>query len=271
MTNQPLAGPLMIIGGNEDKEGPRDILRTFIALSGGPSARIAIMTVATRHPQAAADRYLHAFGALGVREMYPVDIIQPADADSSGVHGLLQWATGVFFTGGSQYRLAAYFGGTGAFDLLLRRWRTESLVVAGTSAWANAAPAAMVVQGASNMPPRRSLAEFESGLGLLNSVLIESHFNQRGRLGRLLTALAAHPDHLGLGLDEDTAILVRGDVAHVLGTGALTILDPRTATHLNYTAIADDHSIALTGLTFHTLPHGYGFNLATRTPIPPNS
>ncbi|MCW5849530.1 MAG: cyanophycinase [Anaerolineae bacterium] len=272
MSDTATQGPLLIIGGNEDKEGQRAILRAFIELSGGGAdARIAIMTVATRHPDAAAERYLTAFGRLGVQHIYPVHIIHPEDADSTGVHNLLEWATGVFFTGGSQYRLVSLFGGARACDLMRRRWRSEGLVIGGTSAGAAAAPQRMIVQAETHISPHRGLVEVEDGLGLIPDVLIESHFAQRGRLGRLLSALAEHPEMLGLGLDENTALLVRGDEFRVMGSGAVTVIDPRTATHSNYTTIADHQPLALCGLTFHTLPAGYGFNLTARMPLLPMS
>lgn len=258
---------MLIIGGNEDKEGPREILHRFIQLSGGDEARIVVMTVATRHPEAAAERYQDALARLDVRHWYPCHIRQPDDAASSGVQALLEWATGVFFAGGSQHRLARLLNDTAAYTVLRNRWEQAGLVVAGTSAGAAAMPEWMIVDGLTSSHPRRGLAEVERGLGFVPGVLIESHFTQRGRLGRLMSALVEHPDHIGLGVDENTALLVRGDHFEVIGAGSVTVLDPRALTYTNHSAIHEDETLALCGLTVHSLPAGYGYNLTTRTPI----
>jgi cyanophycinase len=206
---------LLIIGG---AAGPA-LLGRFVELAGGPQARIVVIATASAVPGAAEAAHHEAFAALGAGHVEPLRLSTRAAADDEPAAAALRRATGVFFTGGDQERITRLIGGT-AIDALLRGLvATGDLVLGGTSAGAAMMSATMIVEG--DAPGVRTAP----GLGFLPGVLIDQHFAQRHRMNRLLGALALHPDELGLGIDEDTAILTDGDRCEVLGNGAVTVVD----------------------------------------------
>ena len=259
-------GQLVIIGGAEDKEGECQILREFVRRAGGLQSRIIVMTVATELPREVGENYIRVFERLGVENVRIVDTVDRDDASAPSVLEAIQKATGVFFTGGDQARITSLLKGT-EIDAALHRRYQEGIVVGGTSAGASMMSEAMIVEGDAETHPRVEIVDMGSGMSFLPNVVIDQHFAQRGRLGRLLAAVAHKPNLLGIGIDENTAVIVNDHKFEVIGEGAVTVVDLSTVTHSNVEVTLRDEAIALCGITLHVLPSGYGFDLNSRTPI----
>ncbi|KAM3092008.1 cyanophycinase [Phormidesmis sp. 146-35] len=259
-------GQLVIIGGAEDKEGDCKILREFVRRSGGLQARLVIMTVATGLPGEVGTQYTELFEGMGVASVKVLDNAKPEDASDPRALELIEQATGVFFTGGNQARITELLKDTELEALLHKRF-SEGIVIAGTSAGAAMMPDMMIVEGESETNPRMEVAQMDRGMGFLPGVVVDQHFAQRGRIGRLLSAVAQQPVNLGFGIDENTAIAINGKELEVIGEGAVTIVDVANITHNNVDELLKDEPLALCGATLHILPQGYKFDLEKRQPI----
>lgn len=260
------SGQLVIIGGAEDKEGDCKILREFVRRAGGTKARIVVMTAATELPREVGENYIRVFERLGAEDVRTVDTVTREDASSSTGLEAIQKSTGVFFTGGEQARITSILKDT-EIDALIHKRYAEGIVVGGTSAGAAVMPEMMIVEGDSETHPRVEVAEMGPGMAFLPGVVIDQHFAQRGRLGRLLSALAQEPVVLGFGIDENTAMVVNGNEFEVIGEGAITVIDVADITHSNLDELLKDEALAICGAKLHILPQGYRFNLKTRKPI----
>ncbi|MCG0277898.1 MAG: cyanophycinase [Thermanaeromonas sp.] len=260
---------LYLIGGNEDREGHCEVLQGFLEACGGEGAKIVVIPVASHNMAEAGEVYWRVFGRLGARR---VEIVAPAtrkEADREALARPVEEATAVFFTGGDQLRLTSILGGTG-LDRALHRAFRRGVLIGGTSAGAAAMSSTMIVSGEGEVAPRLNAVRLAPGLGFIREVIVDQHFAQRGRLGRLLAALAYNPYVLGLGIDEDTAVWVDGDKLWVRGSGTATVVDGRSIEHTNISA-AGREPLALTGVSLHVLPAGYGFDLDTRRALLPLS
>lgn len=266
MESSKTRGQLIIIGGAEDKEGDCKILREFVRRAGGVNARIVVMTVATELPREVGENYIKVFERLGAEDVRIVDTVNREDASSSTYLEAIEKATGVFFTGGDQSRITSILKDT-QLDAAIHKRYSEGIVVGGTSAGAAMMPDIMIVEGDSQTNPRVNVVEMGPGMGFLPGVVIDQHFLQRGRLGRLISALAQQPAVLGFGIDENTAIVVNDDQFEVVGEGAVTVVDESGITHSNIGEILKDEALAVCGARLHILPHGYKFDLKTRKPI----
>jgi cyanophycinase len=260
------SGQLLIIGGAEDKEGDCKILREFVRRAGGVNARIVVMTVATEMPREVGEDYIKIFERLGAEDIRIVDTVQREDASSSTYLEAVNKATGVFFTGGDQSRITSILKDT-EIDAAIHKRYQEGIVVAGTSAGAAMMPDVMIVEGDSETNPRVNVVEMAPGMGFLPGIVIDQHFLQRGRLGRLLSALVQQPAVLGIGIDENTSILVQNNKFQVVGEGAVTIVDVADMMHTNIDEILKDEALAICGAKLHILPDGYKFDLNSRKPI----
>ncbi|MEH2196876.1 MULTISPECIES: cyanophycinase [unclassified Nostoc] len=260
---------LVIIGGAEDKEGDCQILRDFVRRAGGTKAYIAIMTAATELPREVGENYIRVFQRLGAENVRILDTETREDASSSTALEAINKATGIFFTGGDQARITNILKDT-EIDVAIHKRFAEGIVIAGTSAGAAVMPDKMIVEGDSQTHPRIETVEMGPGLGFLPGVVIDQHFSQRGRLGRLISALILEPAVLGFGIDENTAMVVTDNQIEVIGEGAVTIVDESEATYNNMGEILKDESLAIFGAKLHILPHGFKFDLKTRQPIPGN-
>ncbi len=259
-------GQLVIIGGAEDKEGECQILREFVRRAGGIQAHLVVMTVATGLPGEVGEQYTNLFHRLGVEDVKVVDTARREDASDQRALETIAQATGVFFTGGNQARITELIKDT-ELDAQLHKRFADGIVIAGTSAGAAMMPDMMIAEGESETNPRMEVVRMDRGLGFLPGVVIDQHFAQRGRLGRLLSALAQQPANLGFGIDENTAIAINGKDLEVIGEGAVTIVDESTMTHSNIHELLKDEPLALCGATLHILPHGYKFDLEKRAPV----
>ena len=257
-------GNLVIIGGAEDKTGECIILKHLTDMAGGSSARITIMTTASEESNEAGAVYREVFQKLGAGKIKIMNINTRDDANMDSVSELAAEPTGIFFTGGDQLRITSILGGTKAFKALHDAYR-RGIVIAGTSAGASAMSGTMIIDGNGNDPARKCTLKMAPGLGLLEEVLIDQHFHQRGRIGRLLCGVAENPYILGIGIDEDTAIRVYPD-AHfeVLGSNSVTIVDGRSIKSSNVSELKPDENLAIANVTIHVLPAGYGFDMYNR-------
>ncbi|WP_013321295.1 cyanophycinase [Gloeothece verrucosa] len=265
-TKQDIKGQLIIIGGAEDKQGDCKILREFVRNSGGVDAKIVIMTVATELPREVGDDYIRIFERLGVDDVRVADTVVRDDADSPNILEAIDRATGVFFTGGDQARIIEILKDTKIHKKLQQRYE-EGLVVAGTSAGASMMSDRMILEGDSETHPRIEIVDLDAGMDFLSEVIIDQHFAQRGRLGRLLAAVARHPELIGIGIDENTAIVVKNHQLQVIGEGSCTVVDLQPASHNNIKQLLKDEGLALCDVGLHILPDGYGFDLSTRKAI----
>lgn len=263
------SGPLIVIGGAEDKRGECRILREFLRLGGGTHARVLVMTVATELPIEVGMDYVEVFKSLGAEDVRTFDVSQRDAANKDSAVQFIRDATCIFFTGGDQLRITKLLGGT-RVDAALHDAFARGCTLAGTSAGASMMSSTMIVEGEAQTNPRKSVVDMAPGMEFVDGVVIDQHFAQRGRLGRLLSAVAQYPHHLGLGVDEDTAVVIQRGALRVIGRGAVSIVDAGALTHSNLEMAQGDESLALCGIHLHILPDGYGFQLRTRTPIAPN-
>jgi cyanophycinase len=254
-------GRLLIIGGAEDRCDGTGLLERFVELSGGAGARIVLVTTATRTPDEVHADYERVFRRLGADRTIQLQLHGRYDADSDEVAKVLQDATGVFISGGDQSRLRALVGSR-VNDILEERLNADDgVVVAGTSAGATAMGRTMIL-GGEGPDVSASAVRTGPGLGLIPNVLIDMHFGERGRLPRLLSAVALDPDHLGVGIDENTGVLVEDGSFEVLGSGVATVVDAEAATVIH--PAGDQDPTTLFGVRLHLLPAGCIFDTATR-------
>src|SRR4051794_4389776 len=262
----PARGPLLAIGGAEDKVHDQVILRRFVALAGGATARIAIVPTASSI-EGAGQRYKAIFLALGAASAEVAYIADRAAALDAATAAPLANTTGIFITGGNQLRLATILGGS-PVEAAIHARHAAGAVIAGTSAGASILSRHMVAFGATGTGPRGRMAQLSAGFGLVDDVIIDQHFRQRDRIGRLLMLVALNPGQLGLGLDEDTAALIDANgTLEVLGHGTAMILDGRQMTS-DIVQQAPGQPVNITDVTLHALADGARYDLATRRPLP---
>jgi cyanophycinase len=259
-------GTVIVIGGAEDKVRDRVILGRFVALAGGRDARIAVIATASSLGMEAGERYRAVFTELGAAEVIPLNAITRTQANDEHAARIIRDSTGVFLTGGNQLRLSSMLGGTRLAEAMIGRFR-DGAVVAGTSAGASAVSSHMIAFGASGATPKHRMAQIAAGLGLLPGVIVDQHFQQRNRLGRLLSLIAQNPSLLGLGVDEDTAGVVGPDqVMEVIGRGSITVVDG-SASETDAWEIRGHRPLMISGVVLHSLPAGYRFDLRRRTRV----
>lgn len=265
-------GPVLAIGGHEDKGVNGEILQCFVELAGGKQARVVLVPTASSEPEEMAEEYEKAFKKLGVSTIDVLDIRNRSDANSEGAVEKIRKSTGVFVTGGDQSRLVEMIIGTRVMDTLRVR-NAEGMIIAGTSAGASLVAQHMMLGGSGvggdsgDSAARKAMVEVVGGLGLLPNVIIDQHFSERGRMGRLLAAFARNPGLVGIGLDENTAVLVQPDgVLETLGEGMVTIIDGR-ATVSDYFDREPGEVLTIVDCSLHVLGPGRKFDLIAHAPI----
>jgi cyanophycinase len=247
-------GTVIVIGGAEDKVRDRIILGRFVALAGGREARIAVISTASSLGAEAGERYRAVFTELGAAEVRPHHAVTRMQANDEHAAGMVRDTTGVFLTGGNQLRLSSTIGGTRLADAITTQFEAGA-VVAGTSAGASAVSSHMIAFGASGATPKHRMAQIAAGLGLLPGVIVDQHFQQRNRLGRLLS------------VDEDTAGVVGTDqVMEVIGRGSITVVDG-AASETDAWEIRGHRPLMISGVVLHSLPAGYRFDLRRRVRV----
>jgi cyanophycinase len=266
-----MPGQLLVIGGAESHDpGDDAILERFVLLAGGPEAHLVVIATASEHPAEREKEYSEVFHRLGAGRVTPLRLGAREDANGELAVAALEHASGVFFTGGDQLRITTVLGGT-KLDSALHARVAEGMILAGTSAGAAMMSSTMIL-GGSHATVSTTSVRTGPGMEFLPGVLIDMHFAERGRLNRLLSAIAMFPHELGLGIDENTAILVDGDVFEVLGRGTVTVIDAGQARDIScpsggYAGADGGSPIALWGAQLHVLPAGHRFNLTGRAPM----
>jgi cyanophycinase len=264
-------GDLLVIGGAEDKLGRRAVLNEFVQRAGGADARIAVIPTASSLGPEIIDVYAALFHKLGAAEVYGVRPEDRAEASSPEMVERLDGATGIFMTGGNQLKLSTVIAGT-PFGRAIADARGRGVTIGGTSAGASIQSSHMVAFGPGGSTPKQRMTQVAAGLGLVENCVIDQHFAQRNRYGRLLMIVAQSPQLLGMGVDEDTAAVITrtegAEMLHVVGRGSVTLLDGR---HMvtNAHEAKERRPILASGVILHVLPEGSAFDLTTRTLVPP--
>ena len=267
MPSKPVNGEqrgwIIPIGGAEEKETNPRILARFVELSGGADADIVIIPTASRLKESGS-RYEALFRGMGAPQVEVLDFDTRRDCQEEGRLARLEEASGIFFTGGNQLRLSTILGGTPVARSIRAR-NAQGVTVAGTSAGAGFLSEHMIAFGTEGSSPRASSVHLAPGLGLTNRFVIDQHFRQRDRLGRLTAALAYNPFAIGIGLDEDTAAFISpDDTLEVEGSGAVTVVDAHDLQFSSMAQAGEDDPVCILGLGVHILIAGATFNLHTR-------
>lgn len=256
------AGSLFIVGGAEDREDEKEVLRRFVELSGGKGGAIVVLTAASNNPDKVWTTYDSALTDLGVEAHSRMHVDTRTEADDPRLAAQVARADGIFIAGGDQKRLVSIIGGT-ALHSALHRARARGACLGGTSAGASAMSVHMLAQGRPQDLPEKQAARLSAGLGFLSHIVIDQHFSQRHRLPRLLSVIAENPGLLGVGIDEDTALLIEPDSGiEVIGAGAITILDGRRMMS-NFRDINARDTLELINVCLHLLPAGVRYDLST--------
>jgi cyanophycinase len=261
-------GYIVPIGGAEERVRDPAILRRFVELCGGASSRIVVIPTASKLRSTGRD-YEILFRDLGVREARSLAFQDRSDCERESWLRVLERADGAFFTGGNQLRLSTTLGGTPVAEMLRRRNREGTLHIAGTSAGAAIMSQHMIAFGDEGSTPHADMVTLAPGLGIIDGLIVDQHFRQRDRIGRLISALAYNPSSVGLGLDEDTAaIIAADDTIEVAGSGAITVVDPAEVEFTSMDSANRSDPISIIGLRLHVLVDGGQYNLQTRTAFP---
>lgn len=260
-------GNLIIIGGAEDKKGERKILKYVSSKVKDNDDLLLIATVATEYPELVGKEYTKIFKNLGVNNIKVLHVIDRGDCYLQENINVVKEANLIFFTGGDQLRITSIIGGTPIYDEMQKVCKRGCYFV-GTSAGASVMSDTMIVGGESEESPRKCTLKMAPGLGFLESIIIDQHFAQRGRIGRLLAGVSQNPEILGIGIDEDTAIIVEpSGVLQVIGSGAIYIIDGKDITYTNVSEQYQDEMLSMFNVRLHVLTPGKKFNLITKVPF----
>jgi cyanophycinase len=278
-------GKLIAIGGAEDKGSDPEkgdttrnnlnffelgILRRIVEEAGGPAIRMEVITTASMIPNEVGENYLNAFGKIGCTNIGLMPIRNRADAMNSEYIERLKKCNAVMFSGGNQLRLSATFGGTEFLEITLLRYHEEKdFVVAGTSAGAMAMSNTMIYEGDATTAHLKGEVKITTGLGFMDDVVFDSHFEKRGRFGRLAQTIASNPAAIGIGLGEDTGMLIKdGNLMEAIGSGLVMIIDGHDIRHSNIADIPDGNPISVENIKVHFCEKGNGYLLKERKFIP---
>ena len=262
-----LNGNLIIIGGAEDKKGRKKILDKVCNCINKERDILLVVTVATLYPKEAAEKYRNVFTNLGVRNIEVLNINSREDSYKDESIELIKKSRLIFFTGGDQLRITSLIGGTPVCEELKKSGVNGKYIV-GTSAGASVMSDTMIVDGDDEESPRKCTLKMSPGMGFIENVIIDQHFAQRGRIVRLLTGIAQNPDVLGIGIDENTAIIVnKNGFFEVIGEGAVYIIDGSTISYSNVSEQYSDEILSIYNVKLHVLREKDKFSLARRTPF----
>lgn len=277
-------GKLIAIGGSEDKGTALEkgeihrnnlnffelgILRRVVEEAGGPAARIEVITTASMIPNEVGNNYLDAFGKIGCTNIGLMHIRNRQDTTEKKYMDRIRKCDAVLFSGGNQLRLSVTDGGTEFLALLKKRYKEESFVIAGTSAGAMAMSQTMIYEGNATRAHLKGEVKMTTGLDFIDSVIIDSHFEKRGRFGRLAQAVATNPSCIGIGLGEDTGILItEGNKLEAIGSGLVVIVDGHDIRHNNIADIPDGNPISIENIKVHFCEKGNGYLLKERKFLP---
>lgn len=274
-------GKLIAIGGAEDKGSDLEkgaifrnnlnffelgILRRIVEEAGGSDANIEVVTTASTIPYEVGENYLDAFGKIGCTNVHVIHIRNREDAQKPEYIERIQQCNGVMFSGGNQLRLTTIFGGTRFLDIIQERYWKESFVIAGTSAGAMAMSSTMIYEGNATRAHLKGEVKITTGLGFMDGVIFDSHFEKRGRFARLAQAVSANPSCIGIGLGEDTGMLItQGNNMEAIGSGPVIIVDGHDVKHSNLADIPEGNPLSIENLHVHFCAKGNGFKVKERT------
>ncbi|MBI2722135.1 MAG: cyanophycinase [Bacteroidetes bacterium] len=259
-------GTLIPIGGGEDKEDKKDVLARVVSETGRKKPKVCLITLATNLPKEVAQDYRNAFKTLNINTLSIIYFNTRTEADSAQNLKKIKDCHVVLFSGGDQLKLSSLLGGTKLLAKIRQRYYDEpDFVIAGTSAGAAAMSNTMIISGSSQDALIKGELELTNGLDLINSVFIDTHFTQRGRFGRLIQTVTCNPGILGVGLGEDTAIVIhKGEELEVIGSGLVIIVDGTCIDYTDLTEISDGHPITVEGIKMHVLGPGKRFLINDR-------
>ncbi len=276
MAEHSAGGVLIPIGGNEDKGKGQDelhsldfidegILSHVVNEAGGVDSKIVVLPAASSIPKEVGQNYRDAFAKLGCTDVHVLDILEPSDSTTKKAIELIKTANALMFSGGDQSKIVAKIAGTEIHDIMIDRYQNEKLVIAGTSAGAMCMSHEMIKGGNSPDSFRKGTVKMGAGMGFIPSLIIDSHFIRRGRFGRLTEAVSKYPDLVGVGLAEDTGLIIRNsNEFEVIGSGMAIVFDARNIMHNNESILRDGTPMTLTNLTTHILSIGDRFEIETR-------
>ncbi len=266
--NVPLRGPLIAIGGAEDKSKQAAVLKCVVAFSSKTAPVLGVITTASAIPDEVFDCYAAAFSALGAAEVLDIRVRDRRDAADETFVSMIRRSDVIFFSGGDQMRLTNILGASPVLDAIRAR-HGEGAVVAGTSAGAACQSATMVYGGSADDSLRKGAVKMAAGFGFVDGVIIDTHFLQRGRFSRLMEVGATNPEYLGVGLGEDAAVVFEGDVIRAFGPGHVILVDSSSITGSNVSDLDDGEAVTVHNVTMHALVDGYGYSLRDRCVLGP--
>lgn len=277
-------GKLIAIGGAEDKGTDLEtgeihrnnlnffelgILRRVVEEAGGTQSHIEVITTASTIPYEVGENYINAFGKIGCTNVNVMHIRNRQDTMEQEYLERIKSCDAVMFSGGNQLRLSVTDGGTEFLAILKRRYREEKFLIAGTSAGAMAMGQTMIYEGNAARAHLKGEVKMTTGLGFISSVIIDSHFEKRGRFGRLVQAIATNPSAIGIGLGEDTGMLITdGNKMEAIGSGLVVIIDGHDILHSNIADIPDGNPVSLENLKVHFCEKGNGYLIGERKFLP---
>ena len=277
-------GKLIAIGGAEDKGTDLEtgeinrnnlnffelgILRRVVEEAGGPASHIEVITTASTIPYEVGENYLNAFGKIGCTNVQVMHIRNRQDTLETEFLERIKTCDAVMFSGGNQLRLSVTDGGTEFLSILKKRYQNEKFLIAGTSAGAMAMSQTMIYEGNAARAHLKGEIKMTTGLGFINSVIIDSHFEKRGRFGRLAQAVATNPSTIGIGLGEDTGMLITaGNKMEAIGSGLVVIIDGHDILHSNIADIPDGNPVSIENLKVHFCEKGNGYLIKERKFLP---
>ncbi|MBE0490085.1 MAG: cyanophycinase [Halomonas sp.] len=259
-----VSGHLVAIGGAEDRTSELEILRRVFALAPADNHEVAVIATASSIPDEVLPDYEAAFSRLGASRVHSLSIRDRRQAADPDTVRLIEQSGVIFLTGGDQLRLTNVMGGSATLEAIRQRLQAGA-VVAGTSAGAAAMPGTMIYNGAAADALRKGAVNMTSGLGLVRGMIIDSHFLERGRFTRLMEVGASNPEHLGVGIGEDAAVIIHPHgILEAIGSGHVIIIDSRDLASSNIADLSIGEPVAVENMTLHAMVSGHGFDVMAR-------
>ena len=265
--DEKVNGNLIIIGGAEDKYEEREILKKVASFINKEKDILLVATIATDYPKSSFSEYKKVFSKLNIKNIKELNIKNRKDAEDDKKIELINQSKLIFFTGGDQLKITSLLGGTPIYHSL-KEFAKKGGLIAGTSAGASMMSENMILEGEDEESPKKCTLKMAPGLGFIKGILIDQHFAQRGRIGRLLTGVAENPEILGIGIDEDTAIVVneKGNI-EVIGNGAVYFIDGSSITYNNVSEQHCDEVLSMFNIKLHILKEGNKFDILKKSPF----
>lgn len=264
-------GILVAVGGHEDKEHNLEILRRIVSLANGGTINIEVITTASEVPEEIGQMYQKAFEKIGGNNFHLMNIRTREEADDEDNIQRIKEAKIIFFSGGDQLRITSILGGSRVLQTIVNKYQNEKCIIAGTSAGASAMSETMIYGGESSEALQKGAVQMTAGIGLVKNIIIDSHFIKRGRFSRLMQIVTSNPGHIGLGLGEDTGVILdHGHIIKTFGSGLVVIFDGQHIRYSNITSINEGEAIAVENVHIHTLVDGHGYDLHRREYLKPS-